>query len=361
MRNKLNAAIKAAGVGEHAAAVRDAAEPAIELFKTWEVREDPNYLRGIRSRDTARSKRNVLRDRLAKLPLGASRLGGLPDLPPGFQWPRVKPSRTKKGKPLSGKRVPFVAQLNLATLPHWKGCPLPETGWLYVFVFQSNDAKNQCHVIYHDGPRDALARDDSDADDIAPDWAGTSVYQLVEFEPEVDLSIDWEALGTALDVKPPFRWVTAKGEAAEAIIARWDAGERSEEERVVQFIPSFPKIAQQWLPTPPGPPLKSDLPPEVLSVWRQLHPYRRIDDPAPERQTVGQLVGQVTWDEDTANTMVARERGHNRQEGDWINLLEVRSVGSMMWSDVGYLNLLIRRPALAAGDFSDVLSWVSSS
>ena len=360
LRNKLNAAIKAAGVAEHAAAVRGATEPSIELFKSWEIHDEPSLARA-RSRDVNRLFDKLKRDRLANLPLGASRLGGRPDLPPGFEWPRVKPSRTKKGRPLSGKRVPFVAQIDLASLPRWKGCPLPETGWIYAFIFRSNDVGNQCHVMYHDGPRDALARDDADADDVAPDWAGSSVYDLVEFEAEVDLSLDLEALGTALDVKPSHRWLTVKGEEAEAILQRWDAGERPGDVKVVQFLPTFPRIVQKLVPTPPGPPLMSELPGELRNLERHLKPYRPVDAPAPKPQRVGRVLGGVTWDEDTANTLVARGSGHNRQEGDWINLLEVRSVGSMRWSDVGYLNLLIRRPALMARDFSDVLAEVSSS
>jgi hypothetical protein len=43
---------------------------------------------------------------------------------------------------------------------------------------------------------------------------------------------------------------------------------------------------------------------------------------------------------------------------DWINLLAVLSVGSMMWSDCGHLHLLIRKSALAALDFSKVVAAV---
>ena len=42
-------------------------------------------------------------------------------------------------------------------------------------------------------------------------------------------------------------------------------------------------------------------------------------------------------------------------------LLEVRSVGSMLWSDVGTLACLIRAAALKKGDFSETYAVVSSS
>jgi uncharacterized protein YwqG len=58
------------------------------------------------------------------LPVGASKLGGNPDLPDGFQWPEFR------GKPLH-----FVLQVNLkdiAEMPKLKGL-LPQTGLLSFF------------------------------------------------------------------------------------------------------------------------------------------------------------------------------------------------------------------------------------
>jgi len=54
------------------------------------------------------------------LPIGATRLGGNPDVPKDFEWP------TFKGEPLT-----FLAQINLAHLGH---TPLPEAGWLLFFM-----------------------------------------------------------------------------------------------------------------------------------------------------------------------------------------------------------------------------------
>ena len=49
-----------------------------------------------------------------------------------------------------------------------------------------------------------------------------------------------------------------------------------------------------------------------------------------------------------------------REGDDWMNLLEVQSVGSMMWSDCGMLNIMIRRSDLGRRDFSRLYAGVYS-
>jgi uncharacterized protein YwqG len=57
------------------------------------------------------------------LPVGTSRLGGLPDLPPGITWP------SWQGKPQS-----FIAQINLSELPEFvERHLLPQRGFLFFF------------------------------------------------------------------------------------------------------------------------------------------------------------------------------------------------------------------------------------
>src|SRR6478735_10311229 len=59
----------------------------------------------------------------AHIGLGESRLGGIPDVPPGFDWPRWLPLSEKydrRGVPWRpDKRMPLglIAQLDLSTLP----------------------------------------------------------------------------------------------------------------------------------------------------------------------------------------------------------------------------------------------------
>jgi uncharacterized protein YwqG len=67
-----------------------------------------------------------------KGPLGASRLGGEPDLPPDLPWPKWK------GRPLA-----FVAQLDLEELPRIAGRELlPPRGRLYFFYALDVDEDN---------------------------------------------------------------------------------------------------------------------------------------------------------------------------------------------------------------------------
>src|SRR5262245_38857058 len=76
----------------------------------------------------------------ARLPGGASKLGGLPDLPVGWQWPEWK------GLPQS-----FIAQIRLAEVQRFRqegiGEGLPITGLLWFFY----DAQQE---TYGDQPED---------------------------------------------------------------------------------------------------------------------------------------------------------------------------------------------------------------
>jgi uncharacterized protein YwqG len=106
---------------------------------------------------------------------GESRIGGRPDVPPGFDWPRWSPAprKNKFGEPWSPS-VPmpmgFVAQFDLAALPDIDD-GLPNSGWLYFFYdrycetwgFDPAD-RGSCRVIYLDGDRSTLARTKPPAD-----------------------------------------------------------------------------------------------------------------------------------------------------------------------------------------------------
>jgi uncharacterized protein YwqG len=90
-----------------------------------------------------------------KIPLGASKLGGLPDLPKGCVWPMGK------GQPLS-----FLCQINLSELTPLGGTNLfPKRGLLSFFyhVRQSTwgfspDDKESWRVLFYDGEMDAICR-----------------------------------------------------------------------------------------------------------------------------------------------------------------------------------------------------------
>lgn len=57
-------------------------------------------------------------------PLGASKIGGLPDLPPGWTWPADE-----------NGYAGFMLQIALRDIPDMRGFPLPRTGMLYLFCW----------------------------------------------------------------------------------------------------------------------------------------------------------------------------------------------------------------------------------
>lgn len=91
---------------------------------------------------------------LEDLPIGSSRLGGHPDLPPDFAWPSVG------ARPLT-----FIAQFDLAAVRGAVGAAanaLPERGWLaffYSLEHEHSDAPDGGgRVLYFDVPREQLTR-----------------------------------------------------------------------------------------------------------------------------------------------------------------------------------------------------------
>ncbi len=130
------------------------------------------------------------------IPLGASRMGGRPDLPPGANWPRWMGSQIERiapgGKPVHSppKETPldFLAQIRMDDVADLAPPGLlPRTGTLAFFYdfehqpwgFDPND-RGGAKVLYFDEPADALTRTDSPRSD-AGDFAGRPC--LLSFEP----------------------------------------------------------------------------------------------------------------------------------------------------------------------------------
>jgi uncharacterized protein YwqG len=92
-------------------------------------------------------------------PLGVTRLGGLPDLPPGVEWPVV-----------DGVLLEFVGQFRLEDLASYdEEKRLPQSGMLYFFFdgmltgYDRGEGKDRRAVLTYDGPLDALERRDEPA------------------------------------------------------------------------------------------------------------------------------------------------------------------------------------------------------
>jgi uncharacterized protein YwqG len=135
----MRAGLERAGLAHHADALLALARPSIRLVSSPVSSED-------------------------EIAIGASKLGGRPDVPAGFVWPR------HHGVPLA-----FVAQIDLATLtafdPEWL---LPDAGLLAFFIHPNeyggaedpND-RTDWRVI-HIGSNAGLIRHEL-PDDLSPD------------------------------------------------------------------------------------------------------------------------------------------------------------------------------------------------
>jgi len=103
-----------------------------------------------------------------RLPIGASKLFGAPDIYDGFEWPTIE---------VDGEEydLSFIGQINLAEATKFdKDGVLPKTGMLYFFYdldempHDPSDA-SACRVIYHESDDDlhAISYVDEDGEDMS--------------------------------------------------------------------------------------------------------------------------------------------------------------------------------------------------
>jgi hypothetical protein len=152
-------------------------EPRVNFVVTPAARRAPRLPLNPTSGDyeSAKSKREA--KVLAKLPLGASRFGGVPDLPPDLRWPTVQK-----------KKLPFLAQIDLSTLPRAATKHLPKSGWLYAFGLFDDKRRKKDPVVLtvYQGKRAALSRAPAPKpNEMWPDAGCTTTYDLVPIEPRL--------------------------------------------------------------------------------------------------------------------------------------------------------------------------------
>lgn len=150
----LRTLLEAAGHGDHAEAVAALLQPSYRISATA-LAGRPGTFRQAEDEDgTDPEALAKYEAALAALPVGASRFGGVPDLPPGASWPE------RDGVPME-----FIAQLRLADVAAAGADErLPGQGSLLFFYNSQWTTSDQdadaacCAVLYHDGPDDALVR-----------------------------------------------------------------------------------------------------------------------------------------------------------------------------------------------------------
>jgi len=269
------------------------------------------------------------------LPLGASRIGGAPDLPPEIEWPEWK------GKPLS-----FIAQIHLADIAALdREQLLPHTGVLYFFydVEQSTSGfdpkdKGSFRVLSYSGDLSRLVRTPRPG---PLPWSAVYKPCALEFSADLTLppvgSTEMDSLN--LTNNPPrFRMIPIPGTDTyrfeDALAARGPAPPNKEFEDYVDLLD---KVAQ----------LKG------ATIHRMLgYPDEIQGDMRWECQLVshGIYVGDPTGFQspEAAQLQAGAE--------DWLLLLQVDSDenASMMWGDSGRIYYWIRKQDLAQRDFSKV-------
>lgn len=146
--------LEGAGHGAHAAAVTALLQPAFRIHATALAGRPGHFRQAEDAPDLDPDKLAAFEAAMAQLPLGASRLGGVPDLPPGSSWPE------RDGVPME-----LIAQLRLADVAAAGGDErLPAQGSLLFFYnsqWGSSDMDADarcCAVLVHDGPDDVLVR-----------------------------------------------------------------------------------------------------------------------------------------------------------------------------------------------------------
>jgi uncharacterized protein YwqG len=112
----------------------------------------------------------------ARIEIGESRIGGAPDVPADFVWPRWSPPEQRDDKfgqawrPDIPTPLGFIAQIDLSTLP--QVCDvLPSSGWLYFFYDRYSEPwgfdpadRGCCRVLYVNCDRSRLVRTEPPTD-----------------------------------------------------------------------------------------------------------------------------------------------------------------------------------------------------
>ncbi len=150
----------------------------------------------------------------ARIGLGESRIGGTPDVPPGFEWPRWAPAKARDDKfaqpwrPDGPAPLGFIAQIDLSAVPRVDDA-LPRSGWLYFFYdrycepwgFDPGD-RGCCRIVYADCDRGALSRAEPPAD---ADPEHVAEPCLVEAGPELTLPVDLPDLESGTPAHESYR------------------------------------------------------------------------------------------------------------------------------------------------------------
>ncbi|MCD4795439.1 MAG: DUF1963 domain-containing protein [Bacteroidales bacterium] len=102
-----------------------------------------------------------------KIPVAASKFGGLPDLPKSLKWPSYKSREDSPGmfaatyehvaRQKKGCKLPFIAQFNISDFKHLDFENIfPEKGIFYFFSDTQPDEIKDHRILFYDGDENSL-------------------------------------------------------------------------------------------------------------------------------------------------------------------------------------------------------------
>jgi uncharacterized protein YwqG len=270
-----------------------------------------------------------------ELPIGASKIGGLPDLPDSIGWPEWK------GLPLG-----FIAQINLSDVAALdKDDLLPKQGILYFFYdakqstwgFDPED-RGSFACFYFDGDATLLGRATRPAR--LSDLEGIYSSCALEFSQEMTLpergSIYIDRLGLTSD---PNRWRIEMTPDGVCTVEQVPISERPEQTN---------KEEEYY----------DDLT-EMLDDWHGETVHRILGYPDPiqgDMQLECQLASNGIYCGNPADYESPQALELESGQEDWQLLLQIDTDenADMMWGDVGRIYYWIRRQDLERRDFDNI-------
>ena len=275
---------------------------------------------------------------LSELPLGASRMGGCPDMPPDFSWPHFE------DYPLD-----FLCQLDLEEVARAECVAgLPKTGWLLFFYhdeeqpwgFDPKDA-GKFHVLYFDCPRDSLTRKETPprpSPKPVPQGLGGLLGRLFSKGERQEAN--------AADPDYPDAFESCRLE----FLCRWTPPDPLDEIQGITVDDNLFDDYAEFVADLEGDPPLNDLNHRILG-------YPSVVQNPMELEC--QLVTNGIYCGSSKGYNSAKARSLEGGARDWILLLQIDSDDDgpgWMWGDMGRLYYWIRREDLAAKNFDR--AWV---
>ncbi len=257
------------------------------------------------------------------LPIAASKVGGLPDLPRDLPWP------ASNGRPQA-----FVAQINLADVAGYGAVrALPRSGLLSFFYDNGRDLDDE-------------DEDDEDDEDDEAQYPGCAVFffdgdpstlNLARRQAPASLETEDRFVACAVDMTPIITLPAPESFA----VASLGLGEREQEDYVEAYL---------------GWNRRDDDRDGRPAHWLLGLPYNLEGDARVASLLTSR--GQ-TWD-DMGDMDDSAEADLEREAANWTLLLQLDSdaAAGMDWQGGGLIYFCLTRAALEAGDFSAV--WATT-